>query len=213
MFSGMLGLLLGGVAFVLIEGGLIARMLGWMALGTFLGLGLGVASWQLRRAVYGLVGGALAGLVGGALYEIFTQAFLSQSDQAQIVLSAVGLVLIGISLGVIIPLSISVIGALTAQRGLVVYRSGPRSGTEVELIGAASLGSSDACDVYIQDKNVEKKQAQIDKGPKGFQIKNIGSTQTFWVDRQPVAPGQLTVLQHGAIIKMGQIEMRFQLYG
>ena len=163
LISGLLGLLLGGVVFVLIQGGLIARILGWMALGIFLGLGLGVISWQVRRAIYGLVGGALAGLVGGALYELFTQAFLQQSEVAQMFLSAAGLVLIGSSLGIIIPLSISVIGGLMAERGLVVYMNGPRRGMEVELIGAAELGSSDACQVYVPDPSVEKRQALISR--------------------------------------------------
>ena len=163
LISGLLGLLLGGVGFVLIQGGLIARILGWMALGIFLGLGLGVISWQVRRAIYGLVGGALAGLVGGALYELFTQAFLQQSEVAQMFLSAAGLVLIGSSLGIIIPLSISVIGGLMAERGLVVYMNGPRRGMEVELIGAAELGSSDACQVYVPDPSVEKRQALISR--------------------------------------------------
>jgi hypothetical protein len=212
MISGLAGLLLGGVVFVLIQGGLIARMLGWMALGLFLGLGQGLVSWRLKRAVYGMVGGALAGLVGGAMYELFTQVFLKQSAQAQVFLSAVGLVLIGISLGIIIPLSVSIIGGLMAQRGLVIYQSGPRSGTEVELIGEASLGSSDACEVYIQDKRVEKKQGQIAKGPKGFEIRNVGATQPFIIDQASLFPGQTAALRNGTLIQMGEIVMRFQVY-
>lgn len=210
--SGMIGLLFGGLVFVLIEGGLIARMLGWMALGTFLGLGQGLISLRFKRAAYGLVGGAVAGLVGGALYELFTQVFLEQSEQAQVVLSAVGLILIGMSLGIIIPLSVSMIGALMAQRGLVVYLNGPRRGTEIELIGSASLGSSDACLVYVPDKNIEKKQAQIDKGRQGFEIRNIGAQRSFLVNQQAIPPGQSAVLQNGAMIQMGDIQLRFQAY-
>lgn len=163
MVSGLVGLFLGGVVFDLIEGGLIARILGWMTFGAFLGLGQGLVNWHWKRAVYGFIGGTVAGLVGGALYELFTQAFLQQSDQAQVFLSAVGLVLIGISLGFIIPLSVTIIGGLMAQRGLVVYLNGPRKGTEIELIGRATIGSSDACDVYVPDRSVEKQQAQIEK--------------------------------------------------
>ena len=220
LFSGMVGLLLGGLAFVVIEGGLVARMLGWMALGFFLGLGQGLVSLQFRRAVYGLVGGALAGLVGGALYELFTQAFLEQSDTVQMFLSAVGLVLMGASLGIIIPLSISVIGRLLSERGLVVYLNGPRISTEIELIGSADLGSSDACQVYVPDDTVEKKQAVIDKVSKSsgratgehFEIRNIGVRQTFWVNQTAVPPGQAVVLDYGSQIVMGNIQLRFQLH-
>ena len=227
-FSGLVGLLLGGLVFVIIEGGLIARVLGWMALGLFLGLGQGLVSFQFRRAIYGLLGGALAWLVGGALYELFTQVFLQQSETVQMFLSAVGLVLMGASLGIIIPLSISVIGGLMAERGLVVYLNGPRVGTEIELIGSADLGSSDACQVYVPDASIEKKQALIDKVSKAgklasgkrefFEIRNIGSQQTFWVNsgensrQMPVPPGQAVPLQHGAQIVMGNIQLRFQLF-
>lgn len=228
LFSGLVGLLLGGIAFVIIEGGLIARMLGWMALGIFLGLGQGLVSLQFRRALYGLAGGALAGLVGGALYELFTQVFLEQSETVQMFLSAAGLVLMGVSLGIIIPLSISVIGSLMAERGLIVYLNGPRMSTEIELIGSADLGSSDACQVYVSDANVEKKQALIDKVSSKprlaldkrsaiktgefFEIHNIGSQKTFWVDQTPIPPGQAAPLENGAQIVMGDIQLRFQMY-
>ncbi|MBN2548151.1 MAG: FHA domain-containing protein [Anaerolineales bacterium] len=212
MFSGLVGLLLGGLGFVLIQGGLIARMLGWMALGAFLGLGQGLLGLQLKRALYGLAGGAVAGLIGGILYEILTQVFINQSEQVQLFLSAVGLVLIGVSLGVILPLSVSIIGGLLEQRSLVVYQSGPRSGTEVELIGSADLGSSDACQVYIQDRSVEKKQALIERAPKGFEIRNVGAQQTFWVNQRPVPPAVSVNLEQGAIIQMGDIRLRFQVY-
>jgi hypothetical protein len=224
VLSGSLGLLLGGLVFVWIEGGLIARMLGWMALGVFLGLGQGLVSLQVRRAIYGLLGGALAGIVGGALFELFTQAFLQQSEAVQMFLSAAGLVLMGSSLGIIIPLSISVIGGLMDQRSLVVYLNGPRIGTEIELIGSADLGSSDACQVYVPDPNMEKKQALIDrlanppKAVKGspdsvpFEIRNIGARQTFWVDQVPVLPGNSVPLHNGSQIVMGDVQMRFQVY-
>ncbi len=212
VLSGMVGLFLGGLVFVLIEGGLFARMLGWMALGTFLGLGQGIFSLNFRRALYGAIGGAAAGLVGGALYELFTQVFLDQSDQAQVFLSAVGLVLIGVSLGSIIPLSVSVIGGLMAQRGLVVYLNGPRQNTEIELIGDASVGSSDACDIYVPDKNVEKKQARIKKGAQGFEIHNLGQAKVFVVDEQDLPPGGALNLTNGAVIRMGDIRLRFQSY-
>jgi hypothetical protein len=210
MVSGLVGLFLGGVVFDLIEGGLIARILGWLTFGAFLGLGQGLVSWHWKRAAYGFIGGTVAGLVGGALYELFTQAFLQQSDQAQVFLSAVGLVLIGISLGFIIPLSVTIISGLMAQRGLVVYLNGPRQGTEIELIGRATIGSSDACDVYVPDRSVEKQQAQIEKGSKGFEILNLGNSKPFYAGQTLVHPGYSVLLANDTIIQMGEIQLRFQ---
>lgn len=212
LISGMAGLLVGGVVFVLIGGGLIARVLGWISLGAFLGLGQGLVSLNGKRALYGLAGGALAGLVGGLFYEVFTQLFLEQSSQVQVFLSAVGLILIGVSLGIIIPLSVSIISRLRDERGLVVYMTGPRKGTEVEVIGSALIGSSDACEVYVQDKRVEKKQAELGRGEQAFEIRNIGASQAFYVDQTLLGPGQMLALQSGALIQMGEILLRFQTY-
>ena len=210
LISGLIGLLLGGVVFDLIEGGLIARILGWMTFGTFLGLGQGLVSWHMKRAMYGFFGGTLAGLIGGALYELFTQLFLQQSGDAQVFLSAVGLILIGVSLGIIIPLSVTFISGMMAQRGLIIYLNGPRKGTEIELIGHAIMGSSDACDVYVPDRKMEKQQAQIEKSSKGFEITNCGDSQSFYVGQTLVQPGYSFELTDATIIQMGEIQFSFR---
>lgn len=208
--SGVLGLFLGGIAFLVVGGGLIARMLGWMTLGLFLGLGQGVVSLKLKRAGYGLIGGTLAGLVGGALYEVFTQAFIEQSAQVQVFLSAIGLILIGMSLGFIIPLSVSVMSNVMKERGLVIIQTGRRANTEVEIIGSATLGSSDGSDVFMPDKSVEKKQAVIRKGPKGFLIENVGMSRSFMVNQSMVPPKAIEALGDGAQIQMGETRLHFR---
>jgi len=208
--SGMIGLFLGGVIFNLIEGGFIARILGWMVFGAFLGLGQGLINWNIKRAFYGFLGGLLAGLIGGALYEIFTQLFLQQSADAQIFLSAFGLMLIGISLGIIIPLSVTIIGGVMSQRGLIVYLNGPRKGTEIEIIGRAILGSSDACDVYIPDSNIEKQQAQISLGSEGFMLSNFGSIQSFYLGQSLIRPGNSDPIISGSTIQIGNIQLLFK---
>lgn len=210
LISGTVGLLLGGLVFLAIEGGLVARMLGWMALGLFLGLGQGLLGLKAKRALYGLAGGLVAGLVGGALYEIFTQAFIEQSGDVQVFLSAAGLILLGVSLGSIIPLSVGIIGGVLAQRGLVVILAGHRANTEVEIIGSATAGSSDACDIYIRDAQIEQKQAEIRKGATGFEIQNIGSSRTLLVNQAPLYPGHTILLTDGAQIQMGESRLEFR---
>ena len=210
LISGMTGLFLGGVVFNLIEGGFIARILGWMVLGAFLGLGQGLINWNKKRALNGFLGGMLAGLIGGALYEIFTQLFLQQSANAQIFLSAVGLMLIGISLGIIIPLSVTLIGGIMSQRGLIVYLNGPRKGTEIEIIGRAILGSSDACDIYVPDKSIEKQQAQLNIGSEGFMISNFGSFKSFYLGQSLIKPGNSGPISNGSTIQMGNIQLLFK---
>jgi hypothetical protein len=210
VISGMIGLFLGGVIFNLIEGGFIARILGWMVFGAFLGLGQGLINWNKKLALYGFLGGFLAGLIGGALYEIFTQLFLQQSADAQIFLSAFGLMLIGISVGIIIPLTVTIIGGVMSQRGLIVYLNGPRKGTEIEIIGGAILGSSDACDIYIPDNNIEKQQAQISLGSEGFMLSNFGSSQSFYLGQSLIRPGNSDPISSGSTIQMGNIQLLFK---
>lgn len=210
LLSGMVGLLLGGLVFTWIKGGLIARVLGWILFGAFLGCGLGLLRLSMRRALYGIVGGALGGLAGGLFYEVVTQLLLKWSDVAQIFLSAVGLVVVGLLLGGMIPLSVSVIGGLRAERGLIVYLNGPRQGMEIEVVGPALLGSSDACDVYIPDSRVERKQAELRPGPRGFEVANIGTLQPLFVGENLLTPGRAVLLADEALIQIGQISLRFQ---
>jgi hypothetical protein len=207
LLSGMVGLLLGGFVFLLIKGGLIARMIGWMTLGLFLGLGQGIVSWKFKRAAYGMIGGIFAGLVGGALYELVTQEFLTQSGRAQVFLSAAGLILIGICLGSIIPFSIGVLGSLLGK-GMVVILTGRRANNEIEIIDNATIGSSDSCDVYTPDTGVEKKHAVIRKGKKGFEIQNTGNS-VFLVNQNQLVSGNSMALPNNSQIQIGSTQMRF----
>lgn len=208
--SGLLGLWLGGIIFIKIGGGLLARVLGWIVFGACLGAGMGAVRLSFKRAVYGVVGGALGGLLGGLLYELFTQLFLQRSEQVQMVLSALGLALMATALGVMIPLAVTVIGVWRAERGLIVYLNGPRQGTEIELVGPVAVGSSDACEVYVPDVHVEKRQAKIYNGSQGFWVRNIGALQPFYVDQSLVTPGRELTLPDGAFLQFGEISLRFQ---
>ena len=52
-----------GVIFVILQGGLIGRVLGWIFLGLFLGLGQNILGFRTKRVVYGLAGGIIAGSI------------------------------------------------------------------------------------------------------------------------------------------------------
>jgi hypothetical protein len=221
--SGLLGLLLGGIAFVLIGGlnipiltdplfgrftlgGFIGRIIGWISLGLFLGLGQGILSLKVKRASYSLLGGTVAGLLGGLIYEVLTQVFLSNSGDAQVILSAVGIVLIGSCLGGIIAATVEL-----AKDGMVIVLTGRRANTEVSVIGKAIIGSSDACDVYVPDEGVYKQHALIQKSGSGFTIENISPDKPFQVGQKPVNPGENTSLTDGALIFLGAAQLKFKM--
>lgn len=173
MVSGLFGLIIGEIGFLVMQGGLVGRSLGWMFLGLFLGLGEGVVSRKLKRASYGTVGGAIAGLVGGLLYETMTRLFLERSEQVQMVVGALGLIVIGACLGGIIPATVEVI-ARVAGRGTLVVLNGRRQGLERSVVDAVTLGSYDGCDIYLPgDMGIDAMHAQVYKGSSAFFVRNI----------------------------------------
>jgi hypothetical protein len=209
LVGGMIGLLIGQGAFLLFEGGLLGRSTGWTALGLFLGIGEGLVSGKLKRASYGAVGGLAAGFTGGIIYEGATQLFLDQSDTAQMIVGAIGLIIIGASLGGIIPFSVDLIAKVSANHGLIRVLNGRRANLEIPVIDQITLGSYDGCDLYLPDKNMEGKQAQIGKGAQGFELKNIGRERPIAVNNNPLFPGQISPLTSGTQIQVGETALLF----
>lgn len=203
LLSGLLGLLLGEAGFLLIGGGLVGRSLGWLLLGLFLGIGEGVVSWSWRRSSYGAIGGTLAGAIGGIIYEGTTQAFLDRGDAVQMVVGALGLILIGACLGSIIPLSI-----IIAARGTLHVINGRKKGLEKEIVDAVTLGSYDGCDVYLPgDPAIAQKHACIYRKGGQFFIEDLVSTSGVYINGTHVAPGSTMEIKKGAKIRLGSTEV------
>lgn len=199
LFSGLIGLLLGEAGFLLIGGGLVARSLGWLLLGLLLGLGEGVVSRSMLRTSYGAIGGTVAGAVGGLLYEGMTQAFLEKSDTVQMIVGALGLILIGACLGSIIPLTILV----AAARGTLVVRTGRRAGLEVPIVDAVTLGSYDGCQVYLPgDPAIEKKHARVYRKGQRFFLQDLGSRSGTFANGVRVT-GDAVEIAQGTQIRLG----------
>ncbi len=205
LVGGAFGLLIGGFVFVIIQGGFIGRMFGWMLLGGALGLGQSLWGLHAKRVVYGSTGGIIGGLVGGALYEGFTQLFIERSGDVQVFLSAAGIILIGMAIGSIVPLTFQI-----AREGLIVVLTGRRANTEFNILASTSIGSSDGSDVYVPDDKVESSQAVVYKQASGFTIKNTGRKQSFFVNQTLVAPGHQANLGLQARLQMGDTSLKFQ---
>jgi hypothetical protein len=230
LISGMVGLLIGELVFLVVQGGLVARALGFMLFGLCLGLGEGFASRAEfqdatsasspgagtvirtgKRIGYSAVGGTLAGLAGGLLYEVLTQVFLQDSDNAQVVLGGLGLILIGACLGGIIPFSVETI-ARVAGRGTLQVLNGRKQGLEESVVDAVTLGSYDGCSVYLPgDPGIDGKHTTVFKGRDGFFVRNISQkgfpVHVGMVTLMPGMPDQR--LQPGDQIILGQTTVRF----
>ncbi len=210
--SGVLGLTLGQLGFLLTDGGFIGRAVGWTALGLFLGMGQGLVRLKVRRIFYGLLGGTLAGLLGGLIYEGVTQRFLEQSDTVQMFLGALGLLLIGASLGGVTALSVDVIERV-AGRGTLIVETGRRQGMEISVVDTVMLGSYDGCEVYLPgDPGIAKQHARVGKHANGFFIHDLqASSSGTFVGRTRVTaeqPGHQ--LHNGDQIRLGNTLVRFR---
>jgi len=200
LVSGVLGLLIGEAVFLLIGGGIIGRALGWLLLGLFLGIGEGVVSRSTKRASYGAIGGTLAGLLGGLIYEGMTQIFMKRGDTAQMIAGAIGLVLIGASLGAIIPLTIGVMGG----KGTLRVRNGKREGLELTIVDAVSIGSYDGCQLYLPgDPAVAPKHARVYRKGNQFFLEDLASAGGTTVDGTRIAAGGIVELKRGTKIQIG----------
>jgi hypothetical protein len=209
LLSGMVGLIIGEIVFLLIKGGLLARALGWMVFGLMLGLGQGLLDHRSRRRIsYSALGGTIAGLVGGLMFELLTQIFLKDSAAAQMVLSGLGLIVIGASLGGIIPLSLDLLRRVAKDKGTLVVKTGNRAGLEVAILDSVRLGSYDGCDVYLPgDPAIAAEHARIVKTADGFRVVPVGGVTV--IVGQPTAAAD-HLLKPGDRLQLGNTLIEFE---
>jgi hypothetical protein len=203
--AGLVGLLLGGLVFVALGGGLIARTLGWVLLGLLIGAGDGVVRRQPQRALYGALGGVGGGLVGGALYELLTQVFLRQSGPAQVALGGAGLVLLGAAIGALIPLARQAL-----SRGELRVLRGAQAGLVREVTDSASIGRYDGNDLYLPDAGIAWRHALVRRTGQGFELTVLPSADgPLWVGGQSVPPSSVRALRSGDQIQIGEAVVEF----
>jgi hypothetical protein len=150
----------------------------------------------------------MAGLAGGLLFELLTQVFLRESASAQVVLSGLGLILIGACLGGIIPLSLDVLRRIAKDKGTLVVRTGGRAGLEVAVLDSVRLGSYDGCDVYLPgDPAIAAEHARIVKAADGFRVVPLGGVAVV-AGQQVSGAGHL--LTHGDRLQLGNTVIEFE---
>ena len=122
-----------------------------------------------------------------------------------------GLVLIGASLGGITALAAEFI-ARVIDKGVLVVKSGSREGNEARIVERARLGSYDGCEVYLPGgQGVAQEHAIVLKRPDGFLITpspRAGGATTLVNQRLIPPAGQK--LNDGDTITVGNISVVFQ---
>jgi len=206
LFSGLLGLVAGAIGLPLSEwlfqsvgAGIMGRVLGWGVFGLMIGIAEGVSG---RSQVWkGLLGGLLGGAVGGCLLEA-SYSLIKNS----LVGKAIGLVLLGASVGAFI----SLIVILLASAWLEVT-SGKLKGTEFILdkfmrakgpaiaIGSSALKS----EIVLPDPDIAPQHAMLTGDGSHFMLKDMSLSGSF-INKRRIEREQLT---NNSTIRMGNTEM------
>ncbi len=202
---GALGMLLAQASFLLLAGGFVGRAVAWLVLGLLIGASDLIVHRQPQRASYAALGGALGGLLGGLFYEALTLAFLAQSGSAQVLLSGVGLVLVGACIGGFIPLARQIL----AQGELRVL-AGEQAGLVREVTDRTTIGYYDGNDLYLPDAGVAWNHAVVRRTAHGFELAtDPASDSPAHVGDTLVAPGTALPLKHGDQIRIGEALLQF----
>jgi len=197
--AGAIGLPLGELLFQTVGAGVFGRALGWAVFGLLIGLAEGMGS---RSQVWkGMLGGLLGGALGGFLLEGM-QGLLKASTLGK----AIGLVLLGASVGAFISLII----VLLSQAWLEVI-SGKLSGTEFILDKfmhargpAIAIGSSPLkSEIVLPDPDIAPQHAMLTGDGTRFTLKDMSLSGTL-VNNHRI---ELALLTDKCTIHMGNTEM------
>jgi hypothetical protein len=197
--AGAIGLVLGEAAFQFLGGEAVGRVLGWAIFGTLIGL---AESATGRTQMWkGALGGLLGGVVGGTLIEIARRGYTDPMMG-----KAVGLVLLGASVGAFIAL----ITVLLSQAWLEVT-SGKLKGAEFVLDkflhagGPTAIIGSDAlkADIALPDPDIAPQHALLSGSGTHVSLKDLSLSGVF-VDNRRIQATALADRQH---IRLGNTEL------
>ena len=205
-FSGLLGLVAGGIGLPLSEflfqsvgAGILGRALGWGVFGLLIGLAEGVVGksqiWK------GMLGGLIGGALGGVLLEA-AHNWLKDPLTGK----AAGLVLLGASVGAFISLIVVLL-----SRAWLEVTSGKLKGTEFILDKfmhaggpAIAIGSSPLkSEIVLPDPDIAPQHAMLTGDGKQFSVKDMSLSGTF-INNKKI---ERVRLANGQKIRMGNTEM------
>ncbi len=210
LIGGAVGLVIGEVIFGLAGGGLFPRAIGWGIFGAMIGTNEGVSKRMPQKTRFGAFGGLLGGLIGGSTYEFLAtglQGIGLGRDTSIAVGGAVGLVLLGMFIGLLIGLVEDLLRA-----AWLLFTTGRFEGQTRTLDPAKSetiVGRSELADICILgDPQMATHHARLIPTGGSFVLEAIdGEIQ---VNQQPVTRHTLA---DGELIQIGSSRARFQLGG
>jgi hypothetical protein len=199
LVAGAIGLPFGEILFQVVGAGFFGRILGWGFFGGLIGLAEGITGGS--QMWKGALGGVLGGIVGGIFLEAARSALGSP-----VFGKALGLVLLGASVGALIALIIVLL-----SRAWLEVTTGKLHGTEFILdkfmkkSGPSVILGSDAlkADIVFPDPDIAPQHAMLTGTGSHFLIKDMSKTGTFLNNRRV----EMTELADRQTLRLGNTEM------
>jgi len=204
--GGFIGGIVGQIIYSMLGGGssgafgqIIARTVGWAAVGVCVGLGQGVAIRSSRKVLNGLLGGMIGGAIGGFLFDVIGSLF-----STGIASRAIAITVLGGCAGA----AIGMVEELAKQAWLRVTQ-GPLAGKEFIIYNASTtLGSSPKCEITIpKDPGILPQHGVIYNTGRGCTLDSVEERNPAFINGRPA---RQTTLRDGDRINIGQTVL---LYG
>lgn len=206
--GGYLGLYFGQSLYASLGGGrnapfvqeLLARSLGWMLIGLFLGMSFGVPNLSVRRGLNGAIGGAIGGFLGGFFFQtlIGTQVFQPMHGRF------IGFAMVGAMIGFFINLI-----AEAMKQVWVKVLIGRNEGREHVIDTAiAYIGRDELADVPVfLDPVVPKRMASLRQTNGRYALYAESARPQITVNGEPLEQGRL--LKDGDAIQFGRVTLAY----
>jgi hypothetical protein len=207
LLTGLFGLVAGAIALPIGEevhrlagAQLIGRALGWATFGVLIGISAGITggTQAYKGALGGLIGGALGGVILEFMRDMFEEPVLGK---------ALGLVLMGASVGAFIALIVVLL-----SKAWLEVRSGKLQGAEFILdkflpakAPAATIGSDVLkADIALMDPDVAPQHAQLKGVDTHFALRDLSVKQGTFINGRRI---EIHRLANREVIRMGSTEM------
>jgi len=188
----------------------VPQFASWMLVGFSIGVSIGVfdllralttgqgGRQASRKIVNGIIGGVLGGLVGGLLFELPNRDLLPRSSLA------VGLVVLGLCIGLLIGLA-----QVVLKEAWLRVEAGFRPGRELILSKPdTTIGRAESCDIGLfGDAQIEKVHARVMLTGNRYLLADGGAHAGTYLNDELIAGP--TPLRSGDIIRVGNSLIRF----
>jgi pSer/pThr/pTyr-binding forkhead associated (FHA) protein len=177
---------------------IVARSIGWSAVGAVVGASQGLLTRSKWRAKRGALGGAIGGFIGGMLFDFLPFIFYTDAVSRMVALTAIG---------GLVGFSTSLVEELTKKAWLKVL-SGSKEGREYIVDkDEFYIGRDELCDLGLfGDKSVLPKHALITRKDNTYEIRDLGGGVILNGQRISSA-----TLQDGDRLQIGSHSLLFQM--